>query len=165
MKRKRRGTSAGIGLSKKKLSGCFPIIIFLAVVSAIIGVFPTQGDRTEQPTSCEEIIIKQNAPTSAHTAKISEPLTNKTTPTTEIPTESTAVATIATTVTTEETVIIQREAVPAVAFEEIDKTVCITKTGEKYHKSSCRYLSRSQIAITESAAILRSYEACKVCKP
>lgn len=44
-------------------------------------------------------------------------------------------------------------------------TVYITNYGEKYHTGSCRYLSKSKIAISKSEAIAQGYEACKVCKP
>ncbi|MBN4085043.1 hypothetical protein JYT89_01730 [Flavobacteriaceae bacterium AH-315-B10] len=45
------------------------------------------------------------------------------------------------------------------------QTVYTTKTGEKYHKSTCRYLKYSKREIKLEAAISRGYEACKVCKP
>jgi len=44
-------------------------------------------------------------------------------------------------------------------------TVYITRTGSKYHRSGCRYLSRSKIAISRSSAISRGYGACSVCRP
>ena len=43
-------------------------------------------------------------------------------------------------------------------------TVYITRTGEKYHRDGCRYLSRSKIKISLSNA-KRYYDPCKVCKP
>lgn len=43
--------------------------------------------------------------------------------------------------------------------------VYITNTGHKYHRSGCRYLRRSQIAISRSNAIKQGYTACKICKP
>ncbi len=43
--------------------------------------------------------------------------------------------------------------------------VHITRTGEKYHRANCRYLSKSDIPIERSDAIARGYEPCKVCKP
>ena len=52
-----------------------------------------------------------------------------------------------------------------VAEEPIGYTVYITRTGEKYHRSGCRYLSRSKIAIDRDEAISRGYTACKVCRP
>jgi len=51
--------------------------------------------------------------------------------------------------------------------EEIpsDSTVYITKTGEKYHSSGCRYLSRSCIPILLSVAKAQGYTPCSVCDP
>ena len=43
--------------------------------------------------------------------------------------------------------------------------VYITKTGEKYHRGSCRYLSRSKIKTTLGEAKRQGYGPCKVCKP
>ena len=43
--------------------------------------------------------------------------------------------------------------------------VYITKTGEKYHTSTCRYLKESKIETTLEKALKTGYEACKVCKP
>ena len=43
-------------------------------------------------------------------------------------------------------------------------TVYVTKTGSKYHRSGCRYLSKSKIAINlETAKVL--YDPCSICKP
>ena len=47
----------------------------------------------------------------------------------------------------------------------VAQTVCITKTGEKYHTESCRYLKYSKKEITLENAINLGYEACLVCKP
>ena len=44
-------------------------------------------------------------------------------------------------------------------------TVYITKTGEKYHKSSCRYLSKSKISISLKDAKEQGLTPCSVCKP
>jgi len=44
-------------------------------------------------------------------------------------------------------------------------TVYITKTGGKYHRAGCRYLSRSQISISKSDAINEGYTPCSVCNP
>ena len=43
--------------------------------------------------------------------------------------------------------------------------VYTTKTGEKYHKSSCRYLKYSKKEITIKKALEFGYSACSVCKP
>lgn len=44
-------------------------------------------------------------------------------------------------------------------------TVYITKTGEKYHRAGCRYLSKSMIPIALESAKARGYTPCSVCKP
>src|SRR5688572_23265805 len=48
--------------------------------------------------------------------------------------------------------------------QEKEVTVYVTRTGEKYHRGSCRYLSRSKIPISLADA-KRGYEPCKVCRP
>lgn len=47
--------------------------------------------------------------------------------------------------------------------DNTSSTVYITKTGGKYHRGGCRYLRRSQIAISKKDAINRGYEPCSVC--
>lgn len=53
----------------------------------------------------------------------------------------------------------------AYSFSAIGQTVYTTKTGEKFHKSSCNYLKYSKIAMSLEDAISYGYDACKVCKP
>ena len=48
--------------------------------------------------------------------------------------------------------------------ETQEVTVYITRTGKKYHRSGCRYLSRSKIPISLSEAKQR-YGPCSVCRP
>ncbi len=43
-------------------------------------------------------------------------------------------------------------------------SVYITKTGTKYHRSGCRYLSKSSIPVVLST-LSSKYDACSVCKP
>ena len=43
--------------------------------------------------------------------------------------------------------------------------VFTTKTGEKYHKESCRYLSKSKYRVDLKDAIQYGYDPCSVCKP
>ena len=45
------------------------------------------------------------------------------------------------------------------------QTVYTTKTGEKYHKSTCHYLKYSKKEITLEKALKLKYSACSVCKP
>lgn len=47
----------------------------------------------------------------------------------------------------------------------VAQTVYVTNTGAKYHSSGCRYLSRSQIAISLSQALSQGYDACSICNP
>ena len=49
--------------------------------------------------------------------------------------------------------------------EKKQVTVYITKSGRKYHRSSCRYLGKSRIPISLEDAKLRGYSPCSVCKP
>jgi hypothetical protein len=46
-----------------------------------------------------------------------------------------------------------------------DPWVYITRTGRKYHKEGCRYLSKSKIPIKLSKAKEQGYTPCSVCKP
>ncbi|MBA7713009.1 hypothetical protein ES703_122004 [subsurface metagenome] len=44
-------------------------------------------------------------------------------------------------------------------------TVYVTRTGRKYHRSGCRYLRRSKIAISLEDAKSQGYTPCSICKP
>lgn len=44
-------------------------------------------------------------------------------------------------------------------------TVYITKTGSKYHRTGCRFLSKSKITISFEEAVKKGYMPCSVCKP
>jgi hypothetical protein len=44
-------------------------------------------------------------------------------------------------------------------------TVYITRTGERYHRDGCRYLSRSKIATTLKDAVANGYGPRSVCRP
>lgn len=45
------------------------------------------------------------------------------------------------------------------------QTVFITKSGDKYHRDSCKFVAKTRIPITLEQALGRGYQACKVCKP
>lgn len=49
--------------------------------------------------------------------------------------------------------------------ETKDVSVYITRTGEKYHRGTCKYLRQSKISIGKKEAVRIGYSACKVCKP
>lgn len=55
--------------------------------------------------------------------------------------------------------------VPVTLLALAEATVYITRTGEKYHKDGCRYLSKSRIPISLSDAKTRGFGACSVCAP
>jgi len=46
-----------------------------------------------------------------------------------------------------------------------DVTVYVTRTGKKYHRDGCRYLSKSRIPISLSEAKGEGYGPCSVCNP
>jgi len=49
--------------------------------------------------------------------------------------------------------------------EQTEITVYITRTGRKYHRDGCRWLSKSRIPISLKEAKERGYGPCKVCNP
>ena len=51
-----------------------------------------------------------------------------------------------------------------VQVEEEEITVYVTKTGSKYHRAGCRYLSKSSVPISLSDA-KSMYSPCSVCDP
>jgi hypothetical protein len=50
------------------------------------------------------------------------------------------------------------------ANQNREVVVYVTRTGEKYHRGSCRHLAKSKIPMTLEDA-RRSYAPCKVCRP
>ncbi|MGJ8550923.1 hypothetical protein [Winogradskyella wichelsiae] len=53
----------------------------------------------------------------------------------------------------------------ALSSVAVAQSVYTTQTGEKYHKTNCRYLKYSKKEIDLKKAIALGYAACKVCKP
>jgi len=45
------------------------------------------------------------------------------------------------------------------------QSVYVTKTGDKYHKSSCQHLNDSKQKMEFQEALKLGYKACKDCKP
>lgn len=43
--------------------------------------------------------------------------------------------------------------------------VCVTKSGSKYHKRNCKYLTYSSIEISQGQAENKGYSPCSKCKP
>ena len=58
-----------------------------------------------------------------------------------------------------------RGAPPGKFLPQQETVVYITKTGEKYHRDGCRYLSQSKIKVSRAEAVKNGFQACKVCKP
>jgi hypothetical protein len=54
---------------------------------------------------------------------------------------------------------------PAAVIMTRQNTVYITRTGERFHRDSCRHLAKSKIAIKRKDAISQGYTPCKICKP
>jgi competence protein ComEC len=46
-----------------------------------------------------------------------------------------------------------------------EQTVYATRTGKKYHRATCRYLSRSKIPVSLKDAKAQGLTACSVCRP
>ena len=49
--------------------------------------------------------------------------------------------------------------------EDAKDVVHATRTGERYHRASCRYLSKSDIPMSRAEAEAKGLTPCKVCKP
>ena len=45
------------------------------------------------------------------------------------------------------------------------QTVYVTRTGNRYHRDGCRYLSSSRIAMSLKDAQAKRYTPCRVCRP
>jgi competence protein ComEC len=61
--------------------------------------------------------------------------------------------------------VIAQAPAPQKKVETKEETVYVTKTGKKYHRATCRYLSRSKISTSLKDAKANGYTACSVCKP
>lgn len=49
-------------------------------------------------------------------------------------------------------------------IRQVEQTVYVTRTGEKYHSAGCRYLRTSSIPLSLSEA-KKVYSPCSVCNP
>jgi competence protein ComEC len=58
-----------------------------------------------------------------------------------------------------------QQAAPQQQPQTKEQTVYATRTGKKYHRATCRYLSRSKIPISLKDAKAQGLTACSVCKP
>jgi len=58
-----------------------------------------------------------------------------------------------------------QQPVPKRTEQPKEQIVYVTRTGKKYHREGCRYLSASKIPMALKDAKERGYTACKVCRP
>jgi hypothetical protein len=75
------------------------------------------------------------------------------------------IATLLTLLAAPTVVLPQEQPAPQQQPQTKEQTVYITKTGKKYHRATCRYLSRSKIATSLKDARANGYSACSVCRP
>ncbi len=55
---------------------------------------------------------------------------------------------------------------PRPTTKPVKDIVYITKSGKKYHRTTCRTIKKSKkTEITRQDAVKKGYTACKVCKP
>lgn len=126
----------------------------------LLVLFTLYGCGTQQPTE-----NKSSSQPAAQTQQNqqSPPETTKDTSVTQQkqPTSQPAVSTPAPQPAAQKTVS-QPTSPPA---QKKDVTVYVTRTGKKYHRDGCRYLSKSQIPISLSDAKAEGYGPCSVCNP
>lgn len=128
----------------KKLSFLFILTIFIA--------FSACSESIEKLESLNKKVVDKNLQVSildAKNDKHNNELVQPTPPITHIPT-------LTSTPTPKMS--------PTPILQEKEITVYVTKTGEKYHRSGCRYLSKSKIPIDLKSAKI-NYSPCSVCNP
>ncbi|MDQ7094244.1 hypothetical protein REC12_11650 [Desulfosporosinus sp. PR] len=133
--------------------------IFIALLLAVSGCSSNAVPTTAAPTKVEDSKQSQTSEQQATTpVKDAAPTSNVSATPASAPVVSAAPA--------------QTPATPAVvtpspAPKQTGQTltVYITKTGKKYHRDGCRYLSKSRIPISLSDAESEGYEPCSVCNP
>ncbi len=119
------------------------VIILLSVILSISMLF---GCSNTQPVASVSTAAIEQTATSAPSS----------TPTISL----TPAPTVSATSTPEATQLLEEQ-----EQEPTSETVYITKTGEKYHRDGCQYLSKSQIEISLEDAIAQGYTPCSVCDP
>jgi len=63
------------------------------------------------------------------------------------------------------TIILLLFVIASVFSASADTVVYITRTGAKYHRGNCSYLSKSKIEISLGDAVKRGFDPCSRCKP
>jgi len=131
------------------------VVLFMFVFTALAGCSSNDNKATSTPQSTPTVQQPATTPT---TAPPSEPAAQTNAPATTSPASAPAS--------------VQQPSEPAKAVaatppaqtNKQEITVYVTKTGAKYHRDGCRYLSKSKIPMSLSAA-KRSYGPCSVCGP
>lgn len=54
---------------------------------------------------------------------------------------------------------------PKASEQKREATVYVTRTGKRYHRDGCRYLSHSRMPMSLSDAKKSGYTPCQVCHP
>lgn len=142
------------------------IALLLAVSGCSNNTVPTTAPLTkveeskQTPTPEQETSVKDTAPSTTDSETSSSPTTQPVVVTPSPEPKSQPVAAPAPAPSTPPVV----TPAPAPKQTPQDVTVYITKTGKKYHRDGCRYLSKSRIPISLSDAKL-GYGPCSVCNP
>ncbi len=124
---------------------------------------PMRTTAQQEDESAASMPVKATVPSSAALV----PKEAKSSPEAAAPTKTppTAKATTAKATTTTKATTPRASTTLAAQEPESGQTVYITDTGEKYHRSGCRYLKKSAHAIAKDRAVAQGYTPCKVCKP
>ena len=154
--------------SSTRFGGALVAGVFLLLTVAILGCgtqAPNETQKQSAGTLAAMTTTEAAAPTTEATATTTEPATTTTqlATTTSEATTTTAFAPTTTTILPATTTTEEMTTTTVAPVEE--DTVYITKTGEKYHRAGCSYLSKSKIPISRADAIAQGYEPCKRCKP
>lgn len=110
-----------------------------------------------------EIQTTTSAPVSIATSVPEQ--TTSPTPVPFVPPTATPTKTISPTPAAKQTPIPKSKNTNSVQSDKTEKTVYITESGKKYHRSGCKYLRKSKISISLSNAKSRGYTSCSICNP
>lgn len=140
----RRGTGGKVGLVAVAM-------FLLAIMASAVACGSPVAD-FEQPTTTTlpaSTTTVTEAPTTSTTVAFATTTTEALTTTTEAPTSTTS----------------ERPTTTITTSQDQEIPIYITRTGAKYHRGNCRYLSKSKIEISLTDAKAQGFGACKVCKP
>ncbi len=126
--------------------------VVAALIVFVCGFGLYQGSTAPEPATVQPFVSTQSAPPT--TATPLPPVVRPTETTTSRPSRPASPV-------ADETE--AADAAPAAEDDE-EATVYVTRTGKKYHRAGCRYLSRSMIPISLDDA-QAGYDPCSVCDP